>query len=213
MFGPTYKVRHGELSITMRAIRKEEAKLVAAGISNPKVNRYLNYRHGETPEQAEEWLKKLAEDQNGVGWGIALTKSDRLIGCTTLRYNLLNHNASSGVMIFDPKMWGQGVVSLTHLVRTAYAADSLDVATITTTVFKPNIASRRALERVGYVVTGYEYGTRVGEGQLQDILHLQWVNPAWKERVFLGEVPELFVEPLEKANKALQKARKLLTIR
>lgn len=210
MFGPRFNVSRNGLDLTLRTIRKEEAKLIAEGISNPRVQLYLHFRHGETVQQAEEWLQKAGTDENEVVWGIALAKDDRLIGSTSLGFLLRNHTAHSGVMIFDPSMWGKGVVSLTHLVRTMYAADWLDVATIISSVRKPNDASRKALERVGYAVIGTEYRTSLVSGELIDTYHLEWVNPAWQARLFKDEVPELFREPLQKAEVALKLARELV---
>ena len=99
----------------------------------------------------------MVEDDKRFLWGIYLEDSP-LIGLTEISIHQPNHMGGSGFVLFDKTFWRKGIAGTTHVARTAFAANQLGLKTITTGVLSPNIGSQRALEGVGYFLTGVTLG-------------------------------------------------------
>ena len=72
-------------------------------------------------------------------------------------------------MIGERDCWGQGYATEAMRLRTAYAFNELGLETLTTQVYAPNEASRRALQRAGYREVGWLRRHVYFEGELHDV--------------------------------------------
>jgi [ribosomal protein S5]-alanine N-acetyltransferase len=136
--------------------------------SDPAVTRYLNLRNPPAREQEEEFLRRMAAADTEVFWAILV--GERHIGSTGVHgLDWRNRTAHTGIVIGERDCWGQGYATEAIRLRTAYAFNELGLETLTTQVYAPNEASRRALQRAGYREVGWLRRHVYFEGEFHDV--------------------------------------------
>ncbi|MCX6784130.1 MAG: GNAT family protein [candidate division WWE3 bacterium] len=205
MFGPKLSIHGASHLIQLRPCRKTEMGVVADYMSNPIVQRFTLQIGGFTESDEMDWFERNRIDRTSYIWAITIDDNDELVGITSL--GEVNHYQSckSGIIIFRTDLWHQGIASGAHILRTGFAAYTLNRATIATEVKEPNIPSRKALERVGYMVTGRHLRTVRVDGAFADRLELSWLNPNWINVLYPEGLPDVYREGVEKAKLTLQK--------
>jgi RimJ/RimL family protein N-acetyltransferase len=148
--------------------------------SNPRVTRYLKVRNPPSLEQEQQFLAHKAGDPNSVLWAILL--GERLIGGTGIdAIDWRNRTAKTGIVIGERDCWGQGYATEVMRLRTAYAFDELGLETLTTLVYAPNEASRRALLSVGYREVGWLHRHVYLEGAFHDVWLGEITREDWRQ--------------------------------
>jgi RimJ/RimL family protein N-acetyltransferase len=218
-FGHWMEIDEGQVRLRLGPVRRDEAKrFVAAdagfGMQSYEVTRWLGPGMPPTEEGEEEWWDKASKDNDKIMWGVYVPDGDdawKLIGSTMLAFHGYNRRrAESGFMVFDRAHWRRRVASTAHLGRTQYAFHELDLA-ITSAAYAPNIGSNRALQGVGYVQTGTNYGDLVVGGKMIDANVYLMPNPAeeaWRYfwRRPEEEIPEAFVAGRRRTLTTLERA-------
>ncbi len=211
-FGFSMRVEWEGMGITLRPPTKEEVGEFAEYLANGEGVRYTNMWHAPTTADEEEWWEKTRKDSTGIHWAIVPDGCDRPVGRTGLhKIDLISRKCTSGILILNPEWRGRRVGTLAHLARTLYVV-KLNLCTIQSQVREPNIASRKALERMGYRVSGqYDCDVFV-DGRWVNTLQMSWINPAYVGIMFPDGTPEYLAESLEKARAALKLARQVVTM-
>lgn len=194
--------------VTLKPFEKEEIadKHVVDMLSDYEVTKYLSMRNSPTIVDEEEWWEKARKDEKNLVWGIYLDDSS-LIGNTSLRITSQNHTGFTGFMIYEKKHWRKGIASACHVARTYYAAHILNLKTIVSAVFTPNIGSYKALCSVGYFPTGHNLAAEFINGSFKHLIYLQWIHPEYKELILEDGIPD---DLAEKINPAIELAKKTL---
>jgi RimJ/RimL family protein N-acetyltransferase len=208
MFGVNMIVRHNGQVVCLRPFSKNDIPELVKHFSSMEVNQYTQMLFAATEEGEEHWYEEKRTDKDSCVWAIQPEGSDVAIGVTELG-NITSrvNSSSSGIVIWDKSWWGKGVASAAHLGRTLFAADYLNRFTIRSSVRVPNIASRKALERIGYTVWGTEPLVVCRGGVWLDTLQLIWIHPD-RVSVFSPDVvPEMYKAGIENAKVALNTAR------
>jgi RimJ/RimL family protein N-acetyltransferase len=213
MFGPKLRLEENNFGVTLTPLKKEWLKYYAEGMSSLSINMFTNGTYGYTIEDEEDWYQKIRTDKQSVLWAIIPDGSDLPVGSTSLHgIDSVSGSSSTGIIIFDQNWWGKGVASRAHLLRTWFAADILCRLTIQSTVREPNTASRKALERVGYIVTGRTLRNAYRQGEYIDTLHLTWLHPEKHVVLYPDGFPTEYQNGINHAMEALKKARNLKQI-
>lgn len=208
MYGPKIRIEYDGLGITLVPAKLEWAAHYAEMMSSLKVNMWTNGLYGFTEADEREWLEKTAKDSKGVSWAILPDGCDLPVGNTGLHgIESITGSCSSGIIIFDTTWWGKGVASRAHLARTWFSAEMLNRLTIHSTVRDQNEASRKALERVGYMVTGRIPRSAYRNGVFLDTLNLTWLNPRKIQELYPSGLPDEYRVGVERAAIALEKAQ------
>ncbi|MBI4091191.1 GNAT family N-acetyltransferase [candidate division WWE3 bacterium] len=209
MFGNAMKVEFDGLAITLRQLTEKDVPVIVAGMSSLLVRQWTGSIDVVTEAEEREWLEKAGKSKVDVYWGIFLDGSKPPIGSTALHgIDRRSRTAVSGIVIWDPAWWRKGVATRAHLARTLFAADWLNLATIQSGVRVPNEASLKALQKVGYVVTGKHPRNFFAGGRYHDSYILTWFNPSLLNELWLEEkAPAEVLEGMEKAREALDRAR------
>ncbi len=212
MFGPTISINLDGLKITLRPPRKDEMERSATLVSSYRVIRYLGMIQGSVKEDEEYWFKNIREQNDAITWAIEPQDGSSLIGYTSLHHiNDKGLSCSSGIMIADQNWWRKGVAYRAHILRTWYAANVLNRNTIRSQVNADNVGSWKALQKVGYTVTGRFYKTEFTLGEYQDQLVLTWINPERLNILFPNNnIPSELLTGIERAKETLSIARKLV---
>lgn len=207
MYGLTMQVNHRGLTVILRAFKKEDIPELAEYFSSMRIHEYTKGIYAQTLENELEWYEKNRKDPDCCTWAIVPKDLDRPIGVTSLhRINTFDNSCTSGIIIWDPKWWGQGVASATHIARTYWAACEHNRWIIDSSVRTENVASRKALERVGYTVWGTEPLTTIRRNRRLATDRLKWIHPEKAEMLFSEGIPEAYLSGIERAEATLKLA-------
>lgn len=143
------------------------------------VTRYLQLRNPPSREHEEAFLHRMAESATDVFW--SMLAGERNIGNIAIHgIDWRNRTAHTGTVIGERDCWGHGYATEAMRLRTAYAFDELGLETLTTQVYGPNEASRRALQRVGYRTAGSLRRHVYLEGDFRDVWLGEILRGEWR---------------------------------
>lgn len=212
MYGIRMIVSHNGLTVSLRPFSREDVPVLVEHFSSMKTHMYTMGLFGQTLENELEWYEKNRSDLDGCVWAIQPDGVDQAIGVTSLHHiNDRGNSCSSGVIIWRQDWWGKGVASAVHLGRTLFAADYLNRYIIRSSVRSENLASSRALVRVGYTVWGTEPRSIFRAGRWLDTYNLAWLHPDRIGVLYPEGLPEMYKDGVTKAAIALETARREVT--
>jgi RimJ/RimL family protein N-acetyltransferase len=96
-------------------------------------------------------------------------------------------------VIGERAWWGRGIATRSHVLRTRYAFLELNLGKLVTMVVEGNVASRKALERIGYRTVGVYRRHEFVDGEWRDawlgeLLRDDW-TPALPPPIEAGSPP------------------------
>lgn len=204
MYGMRMAVRKDGFTVYLVPVKETQLSVIAENFSNMKVHMYTQQLFAQTLENEREWYNRMRTDTDHIVWGILPEGEEEIVGVTGLhKINNVAGTCTSGIVIFKTDWWGKGVASRTHLARTFFAAKYLSRNTIKSGVRTPNEASKKALERVGYTVTGIEPRTEFRNGIYIDSYTLIWINPERVDLLYPEGLPVQYKDGVERARSAL----------
>lgn len=175
MYGP----RLQGTSITLAPPQPEFVDDALRWLSDPQVTRYMGVRNPPSRQQELEFFERMATGDSDVFWSILL--GERHIGSIGIHsIHWRNRTAETGIMIGERDCWEQGFATEAMRLRTAYAFDELGLETLTTQVYAPNEASRRALQRAGYRQVGWLRRHVYTEGDFRDVWLGEILRTEWR---------------------------------
>jgi len=211
MFGPKFKVGWDGFYINLRPFKREEMGYFADMFSSPRVHEYTLQSRGFTQQMEEKWFDKAQENED-VYWAIEPEGHGKVVGSTGIHDINSSNSCHTGIIICDPSWWGKGVASRAHVARTWYALTYLDRATIQSEVMVENLGSRKALERVGYHITGRNPRVRRSGGMYVDSFSLCLISPLWLTRLYPAGLPEEYAESVQKVRNTLDRAKEVVEL-
>lgn len=220
MFGfPMRTITDKGAHIVMRPYRPDEMEQVAKLISSYRIARTLSLTGSQTVQQELGWFERISTSQDSVHWAICWATDERdttgiPIGTSVLE-NVRGLRATSGVVIYDPTAWGQGIATAAHKARCYYADHVMGLNAIDSDALRSNRGSINALCRVGYQIVGTRYGMHHLDGHTEHLELLLWVNPNERNwNYFWGDsdVPQKFIGSRKLARKALDWAAENVTL-
>ncbi len=211
MFGLTMRIEIEKVAVTLRAFKKEELPTLVEGFSSLKVQMWTAQMFAQTLENEQEWFDRLRKSDTDCLWAIVIESEEKPVGITGLNRIDVHGSCTSGIVIWNAKLWGKGIATKAHLGRTLFASDYLNRFTIHTSVRVPNDASLKALQRVGYNICGIEPRTCFRQGRFEDTHHLIWLNPERIELLYPKGLPEVYSEGIKRAQEAIKQAREVVS--
>ncbi len=182
-----FKTDHG-LAIELAPFTRTDALDFVEGFSKESITQYLNAGHAQTAETEQEWYDKVIKDDSRLVWGIWVTVDGvrKLIGNTALVGISQKHiyQATSASIIVDKLFWGKGIASAAHKARTYYAFKRMGLHRVKSAVVVGNVASKRALEKTGYIYVYTERNELFTNGGLRHMGWFECLNPedwAWRQ--------------------------------
>ena len=191
-FGPRLEVEVPDkdggdpLTVRLAPLSKEVVPefVKNGGMQSFKVTRFLGDRGTTAPviEDEYDWFENVRQNPDSVAWGVYLCRDgdEQLVGNTALsrfERTALGIQAVSGVLLFDPEVWGKGIAKHIHKARTWYAFTQLGITRITSAVVHGNGASLAALKQCGYTHVYVERNTVFIDGEWCHQDNLECLNP------------------------------------
>ncbi|MFM9943671.1 MAG: GNAT family N-acetyltransferase [Bacteroidia bacterium] len=133
--------------------------------------RYLDRPIAETLDDAEDLIKRMDNDidnNTGIGWGIFLKNTNRLIG--TIGYYRMkkeNYRAEIGYMLL-PDFWKQGIMSEAMKPIINFGFNEMKLHSIEADINPNNEASAAILKKHGFVQEAYFKENVYSNGQFLD---------------------------------------------
>jgi [ribosomal protein S5]-alanine N-acetyltransferase len=162
--------------ITLGPILPEYLPNYCRWFADLEITAYLKTIMPFTLKQEEEWLERVARSETDVVWAI-LADGEHIGGTGLHRINWIHRRAMSGIAIGERRCWGRGYATEAMRLRTAFAFENLGLEKVWTTVLTENVASRRALEKVGYREVGIQRRHHYRLGRWQD----EWLGEILRE--------------------------------
>ncbi|HKW77556.1 MAG TPA: GNAT family protein [Candidatus Limnocylindria bacterium] len=172
MFGPVLKGEH----VTLRPADDGDPPRFLPWLADLEVTRFLGRRTGVALYQEVDFLKKAGEDKNSVLW--VIEHDGETVGATGIHaIDWLSAHGTTGILIGAKEKWGKGIATEAMRLRTRYAFRELNLQKLSTEVFVPNEASKRALEKNGYRTVGIRRRHFFAGGKWHDI----WIGEVLRE--------------------------------
>lgn len=214
MYGFKMRVKTDDLELVLRPYQDDsEVEGMLKGVQSYAVGKFLSLRGAQTLADEKDWLEKVRHDQDGYLWAVCVVEGgiETPVGHTSI--TIRNRIGTSGIMIYDRDYWRRGVAKTSHLARTLYAFDVLDLIAIRSGFVQQNRGSGRALKRMGYRPVGITYHQGIADGNVIHVEELLVTNPterAWN--YFWGDtnIPKRFVKAREVTTGVLEQARQVV---
>ena len=143
--------------VALRPYRDDDGNALFALYGNPMVTRWWSHEPWANPQQAIEYLERMRRDRLSsefYPWAITLIADDALIGTAALYELDRTHQRGMIGYSLAPSMQGHGYAREALRLLLEFAWTTLDLQRIEADTDPENIASRRLLERLGFVFEG-----------------------------------------------------------
>lgn len=119
-------------------------------MNDPEVTQYLLLVMGVTPGMEEQWMDRVQKRDVEYVWAI-MDDQNRHIGFTGIHgIDWRLRLGTTGTVIGEKSAWGKGYGTDVMRIRTRFAFEILNLHRLQSEARIDNIASQRALEKVGY---------------------------------------------------------------
>jgi [ribosomal protein S5]-alanine N-acetyltransferase len=172
----------------LRDVSNDDADALFRILSSPDVSRYLGRHPISTMDEVMlrvNTYRKTFTDQTGIAWMITDRTHGELIGtCVLWKLDAKHHRAELGY-ILSPEWWGKGIIPEVASAVLAYGFNQMGLHSAEAQIAPANNASRRVLEKLGFVQEGYfreNFYNPVTEGfedtAVFSLLKSSWMNSA-----------------------------------
>ncbi|MBI5928609.1 MAG: GNAT family N-acetyltransferase [Chloroflexi bacterium] len=142
----------------MRPFTPADAPAFFEIMRHEQVTRYIGQKPMASVEDAVARLERFQrnyEQQEGLVWAVTLRNGGQLIG-NVLFWNLMpaHYRAEVGYVL-GPEYWGQGLMTEILRVVLDFGFNTMGLHSIEAQTDPDNAASRRVLEKQGFVLEGH----------------------------------------------------------
>ena len=143
-------------------------------LNDPEINRYLESRFVmQDRASVEGFVAGVLASERDVLFGIRDLRLDRHVGNIKLGPIDRRHGLGEiGLMIGDRTAWGRGVGSRASDIVSNIAAHELGLRKVTAGCYASNGGSKRAFEKVGFVVEAVRPAHFLFDGMPEDLVLL-----------------------------------------
>jgi RimJ/RimL family protein N-acetyltransferase len=156
-----------------------DAEDFVALLNDKKVSRYMTQiPYPYTLSSALPWLKKEQSAfklKNRPSYHFVIEQDGRAVGLVGLKEIKAGHRADFGYWL-GKAYWGQGIMSSAVKLVTDFGFQKLKLRRIQAYVFKPNVASKKVLEKNGFKTEGLLRKDIRKDGHLFDVYILAKVK-------------------------------------
>jgi ribosomal-protein-alanine N-acetyltransferase len=150
----TFNITHHTTNLLLRPLRASDSERLFALYADVRVMEWRGAPVFTQLSEAEklmfEW-RRLQAQQTGFRLGIELRETDELIGTAGLKHiNQQHRRAEIGYELL-PEFWNRGYMTEALQPLLSFAFDELQLHTITANIDPNHIASKRVLEKLGFV--------------------------------------------------------------
>ncbi len=157
--------------LMLREITLDDAVEVFRIYSDPQVMRYWGSPPLQSIDEARRKIEDITaafRDKDGIRWGITRKGSNRLIGsCGHWRLMKAHFRSEIGYEL-APEYWDQGIMTEALGAVIRFGFEAIGLHSIEAQIDPANLASRKVLEKLGFVQEGYLRENYVVGGKFTD---------------------------------------------
>ena len=156
----------------LQLIFPEDQQFIFEGLSHPDVIPFYGVRYDsfDATKKQMDWYEKSYTDGTGGSWKIVDKITGEKIGVVAYYYHKPEHKkAEVGFWLF-PKFWNKGIVTETLKAVIEYCHREKDIHRLEAFVEEGNVASRKVLEKVGFVYEGTMKECEIKNGKFINVL-------------------------------------------
>lgn len=172
--------------LVLRAIKDEDAEALFELRADPGVMRYIGRPLAQTVTDAQKLIdgfKTVENDGTAVIWGITMKGNDKLLG-TICIWNLQRQHFRAEVgYLLHPDYWKQGILSEVMAAVLPVGFDQVGLHSIEANVSPENTASRRLLEKFGFVQEAHFRENFYFNGEFLDSIIYSLLVSTYKQRL------------------------------
>lgn len=153
----TFPVLHTE-RLVLRAIEQKDRADMFRIMSDTQVMRYFGSEPMVMPEEAEmriEDIRKAFAERSGVRWAITWREGGDFLGTCGFWRLIPEHFRAEVGYELAPEWWGKGIMPEAIGAALNFAFTRMGLHSIEAQIDPANTASRRVLEKLGFVQEGY----------------------------------------------------------
>lgn len=154
----------------LRPFRKGDEDSLRKNVNNRMIYRYtLQIPYPYTAKDAKDWVRKKISERRRRKVGelnFAIDINGEVVGGIGLMH-LEKHKAEIGYWLGE-RYWGRGIMAAAVKLVCQYAFGKLKLRRVYASVFKPNKASARVLEKAGFMFEGVNRRNYLKDGRLLD---------------------------------------------
>lgn len=155
----------------LRKYREGDEESLRKNINNRKVARYMsNVPHPYTMKNAKEWIAKdlkWQKEKKPTEVNFVIDIDGEVVGAVGFSGVKWEHKAEIGYWLAE-KYWRQGIMTGAVKLAVKFGFKELKLKRIFATVFSPNLASKRVLEKVGFELEGVMKKDHKKNGRIYD---------------------------------------------
>lgn len=166
--------------VHLRPFARTDAERISALLATPDVSATtLNLPYPYPDDAATAWIATHAQRARGgsLTWAIVRSHDNRLMGAITLGITASHRRGNLGYWIGVP-FWNHGYMSEVVRLVTAYGLDDRHLVRVQAGCFPRNGASRRVLEKAGFMLEGILRGYVLKDGTPEDVAMYARLGPA-----------------------------------
>ncbi len=167
--------------IHLRLLSPEDVtEAYVAWLMNPVVNRYLENRwSAQTLESVKSYVAAMNASSHDYMFGIFLNDTGEHIGNIKVGgVNWIHRYGDVGLLIGEPKAWGQGYGTEAIALATAFAFRELSLNKLIAGIYANNPGSYKAFMKAGYREVGRMEKHRLSQGELVDEILVEKLRDA-----------------------------------
>lgn len=171
--------------LLLRPLRSSDAEALFAIFSDPKVMRYWNTVPWATIDEAHKLLARDAAAMatgEFIRLGLERKEDGKLLGfCTLFSFHEESRRAEIGYGLAY-SAWGHGYMNEALVALVRYGFDELSLNRIEADIDPRNDASRKSLERLGFIKEGHLRDRWIVGGEVSDSGLYGLLLSDWKRR-------------------------------
>ncbi len=166
----------------LRKIRLQDAGgTYERWLNDPQVNQYMETRHSkQTIPQIKAYIAALENADDATLYAVCLKKKHRHIGNIKLGpVNRIHGYADVSLFIGEKSCWGMGYASEAIGLICTIAFERLNLNKLIAGCYETNTGSKKAFEKVGFVVEGVMKSMFRSKGQYVDCFFMSILQERW----------------------------------
>lgn len=171
--------------LVLRATAPHDVQAVFDLESDPVAMRYWSrppMQHLSEAQASVERAMQYFAERSGLRWAITRPSDDLMLGhCSLFEFNEQCGRAEIGYGL-DRRHWGQGLMNEALTAVVGYAFGALGARRLEADIDPRNLASVRALERLGFSREGLLRERWVVADEISDSLLMGLLAREWRER-------------------------------
>lgn len=154
--------------IILRRISIEDAEELFVLRTDKDVMKYIDRPRPQVVEGVYELINNMNDNEVRIQWAVALKATDKLIG--TIGYHRIEkeHYRAEVGYLFHPQYWNTGIASEALKKVIDFGFNEMDLHSIEAIINPDNSASRRLLQKFGFIKEGYFKENYFFEGNFFD---------------------------------------------